>query len=156
MNRYLGFVWKLWWFIQTIRLKQTITDGETVSQFWENNHFWDAVLVLFQRKYISGGAQSVWFIWLEDKTVKPPPISSFIDTKKRLVALKIGGTLEMDTVVKNPSVERSHLQIRSQRWNFEILTHIALPFPTFHFEFIVSETCKQTFTSMQADPPTPL
>lgn len=59
-------------------------------------------------------------------------------------------------VIKRPSVVQSDLQIRRQRRNFGTLTQIALPFPTFHLEFLVSETCKQTFTLMQADPPTPL
>lgn len=43
-------------------------------------------------------------------------------------------------------IKPSDVQRRRQQWNFDTLTHIILPFPTFHWEFLVSETCKQTFT----------
>lgn len=52
----------------------------------------------------------------------------------------------MDTfrpVIKRPSLAQSDLLIRRQRWNSDTLTQIALPFPTFHLEFLASETCKQ-------------
>lgn len=109
-----------------------------VSQFWGKQALWKA----FQIKCISLVCTFTCLISrINNAIIKTNCFTTY--------CIRGRGTLQV-VLAFRPCYQTNN-QTWRQRWNFDTLTHTILPFPTFHSEFLVSETCKQTFTLMQAE-----